>query len=67
MKFIATLILIFCIGGCIVVAVVANEERKTLIKDYNIKYQDTPLYYKRYMNTSVVYKNKIKKQSLGGL
>ena len=40
--------------------VVANEEKKTLIKDYNIQYQDTPLYYKRYMNTSVVYKNKHK-------
>ena len=57
MKFLATLVLIFCIGGCIVVAVVANEEKKTLIKDYNKQFQDTPLYYKRYMNTSVVYKN----------
>lgn len=57
MKFLATLILILGIGGCIVVAVVANEERKTLIKDYNKQFQDTPLYYKRYMNTSVVYKN----------
>lgn len=60
MKFLATLVLIFGIGGCIVVAVVANEEKKTLIKDYNIQYQDTPLYYKQYMETSVVYKNKHK-------
>lgn len=57
MKFLATLVLIFGIGGCIVVAVIANEEKKTLIKDYNKQFQDTPLYYKRYMNTSVVYKN----------
>ena len=57
MKFLATLVLIFGIGGCIVVAVVANEEKKTLIKDYNKQLQDTPLYYKRYMSTSVVYKN----------
>jgi hypothetical protein len=60
MKFIATLVLIFCIGGCIVVAVVANEKKKPLIKDYNKQFQDTPLYYKRYMNTSVVYKSKHK-------
>jgi len=60
MKFLATLVLIFGIGGCIVVAVVANEEKKTLIKDYNKQFQDTPLYYKRYMNTSVIYKSKHK-------
>lgn len=60
MKFIAALVLIFGIGGCIAVAVVANEDKKTLIKNYNIQYQDTPLYYKRYMETSVVYKNKHK-------
>lgn len=60
MKFLATLVLIFCIGECIVVAVVANEDKNTLIKDYNKQFQDTPLYYKRYMNTSVVYKNKHK-------
>jgi hypothetical protein len=60
MKFLATLVLFFGIGGCIVVVVVANEEKKPLIKDYNIQYNDTPLYYKRYMNTSVVYKSKHK-------
>jgi len=60
MKFLATLVLFFGIGGCIIVVVVANEEKKTLIKDYNKQFQDTPLYYKRYMNTSVVYKSKHK-------
>jgi hypothetical protein len=60
MKFLAALVLFFCIGGCIIVVVVANEEKKPLIKDYNIQYNDTPLYYKRYMNTSVVYKSKHK-------
>ena len=60
MKFLATLVLIFGIGGCIVVSVVANEEKKPLIKDYNKQVQDTPLYYNRYMNTSVVYKSKHK-------
>lgn len=57
MKFLATLVLVFGIGGCIVVVVVANEERKPLIKDYNIQYNDTTLYYKRYMKTNVFYKN----------
>ena len=60
MKFLATLVLIFGIGGCIVVAVVANENKKTLIKNCNIQYNDTPLYYKRYMETSVIYKSKHK-------
>ncbi len=59
-KFLATIIFIFGIGGCIIWAVVANEDKKTLIKNYNIQYQDTPLYYKRYMETSVIYKNKNK-------
>jgi hypothetical protein len=60
MKFLATLVLFFCIGGCIVVVVVANEKKKPIIKDYNKQFQDTPLYYKRYMSTSVVYKSKHK-------
>lgn len=60
MKFIGTLILILCIGGCIVWAVIANEERNTIQKEYNKQFQDTPLYYKRYMETSVVYKYKHK-------
>ena len=60
MKFIATLVLFLGIGGCIIVVVVANEEKKTLIKDYNKQFQDTPLYYKRYISTSVVYKSKQK-------
>lgn len=53
-------IFIFSIGGCIVIATVANEDKKTLIKDYNKQFKDTPLYYKRYMETSVVYKSKHK-------
>jgi|LakMenEpi13Jun11_1017343.scaffolds.fasta_scaffold54543_1 hypothetical protein len=57
MKFLATLVLFFSIGGCIIVVVVANKDKKTLIKDYNKQFQDTPLYYKRYISTSVVYKN----------
>ena len=60
MKFLAALVLFFGIGGCIIVAVVANEKKKPIIKDYNIQYNDTTLYYKRYMNTSVVYKSKHK-------
>lgn len=60
MKFIGTLILILCIGGCIVWAVIANEERNTIQKEYNQQFQDTPLYYKRHMETSVVYKYKHK-------
>lgn len=66
MKFIATLVLIFGIGGCIVVSVIANEKRTTP-KNYNKQYQDTPLYYKRYMGTSIVYKSKHGGRSLGGL
>lgn len=60
MKFIGTLILILSIGGCIVWVVIANEERNTIQKEYNQQFQDTPLYYKRYMETSVVYKYKHK-------
>jgi len=60
MKFLATIILIFGIGGCIIWAVVANEDKKDLIKNYNTQFQDTPLYYKRYMETSVIYKSKHK-------
>lgn len=60
MKFIGTLILILSIGGCIVWAVIANEERNTIQKEYNQQFQDTPLYYKRYMETSVLYKYKHK-------
>ncbi len=53
-------IFIFSIGGCMAVIAIANEDKKTLIKDYNKQFQDTPLYYKRYMETSVVYKSKHK-------
>lgn len=60
MKYLAILIFIFSIGGCIVWAVIANEERNTIKKEYNQQFQDTPLYYKRYMETSVVYKHKHK-------
>lgn len=60
MKFIGTLILILSIGGCIVWVVIANEERNTIQKEYNQQFQDTPLYYKRYMETSVLYKYKHK-------
>lgn len=60
MRFLATLVLIFGIGGCLVVIVVANENNKHIPKNYNIQYQDTPLYYKRYMETSVIYKSKHK-------
>lgn len=60
MKFLATLILIIGIGGCVIVIVVVNEDKKTLIKNYNIQYKDTPTYYKRYMETSVIYKSKHK-------
>lgn len=60
LRTVLTSIFIIGIGGCIVIATVANEEKKTLIKDYNKQYQDTPLYYKRYMETSVVYKSKHK-------
>ena len=60
MKALLTSIFIIGIGGCIVIATVANEGKKTLIKDYNKQFKDTPLYYKRYMETSVVYKSKHK-------
>ena len=58
MKYLALLIFIFSIGGCIIWAVIANEDRKSLQKEYNIQFKDTPLYYKRYMETSVIYKYK---------
>lgn len=61
MKTILQGILIFGIGGCIAWYVIANEEKKTITKDYNKQYRDTPLYYKRYIKTSVVYLNKHKK------
>lgn len=60
LRIILTAIFIFGIGGCIVIATVANESKKTIIKDYNKQFQDTPLYYKRHMETSVVYKSKHK-------
>jgi len=59
MKSLLTSIFIIGIGGCIVIATVANE-KITPLKNYNKQYQDTPLYYKRYMETSVVYKSKHK-------
>lgn len=60
MKALLTSFFIIGIGGCIIWSVVANEGKKTLIKDYNKQFQDTPKYYKRYMETSVVYKSKHK-------
>lgn len=61
MKTILQGIFIFGIGGCIAVIVIANEENKTIIKDYNQQYQDTPYHYRHYVETSVVYKSKHKK------
>ena len=57
MKFIATLVLIFGISGCIVLSVIANEDNKPYNINENKQFQDTPMYYKRYMSTSIVYKN----------
>jgi len=54
-------IFILGIGGCVIAIVIANEDKKTIIKDYNKQFQDTPTYYKRYMETSVIYKSKHKK------
>ena len=58
-KTLLTAFFIFSIGGCIVYAVVVNEERKDLIKDYNSQiYPDTPNYYKQYIKTSIIHGNK---------
>lgn len=60
MKFIGTLILILGIGGCIVWAVIVNEQKKTHNLNINRQFQDTPLYYKRYIEKSLIYKSKHK-------
>jgi len=52
-------IFIFGIGGCIAWIVIANED-KQILKEHNQQYQDTPKYFKRYMETSVVYKRNYK-------
>lgn len=56
MKFIETLVLILGIGGCALVIIITNQEKRAILKDYNKEYKDTPLYYKKYIETSVVYK-----------
>jgi len=56
MKDLAIFVLIFCVGGCIVV-VYASKEQKNYNININRQYVDTPLYYKKYMKESIVYKN----------
>lgn len=60
MKYLALLVLIFVIGGCIVTSVIISEQKKTHNLNINRQFQDTPLYYKRYMETSLIYKSKHK-------
>lgn len=56
MKFISSIIIILGIGGCALVIIITNQEKRAILKDYNREYKDTPLYYKKYIETSVVYK-----------
>ena len=58
MKYLALLIFIFSISGCIVTFTIASENKKNYNININRQIQDTPLYYKRYMETSVIYKYK---------
>lgn len=59
-KTVVTSVFILCAGGCILTAVIANEDRKILIKELNKPYSDTPLYFKKYVRESIVYKSKHK-------
>ena len=57
MKSFITSISIILLGGCILSMVVANEDRRILIKNDNKRFADTPSYYKKYIRESIVYKN----------